>query len=489
MPSMSEVPLMASGGPSLSASPYDLPGGRSEYRSSPWSHRWSRPLIFVALFILNNLAWSYFYTSESTLLVPRSQPQTQQQDVVPVVHSNSSRITPKLDHHSVLAPRLETIEIVMVMIGAESATEGVTSIKSAIMHSSRPLSFRLICSEDAMPIIEHKFGLFSRPAYSVDVVYYPMSLDAIQARADRAGVGTKYFAGMGGLVKVFLHELLPDVNRAIFVDTDMVFVVDPVLLWNTFSTLKPDQMLAFPTLGPKSDASLICTCVMLLNLSLMRDHKRPFMSSTLLPSWSKNGVSGQAFEKALSGDGLIQNPGRTTLIKFNPKDPLFGDQGIYHVIWTHFPELFAHLSLRWDITYCRSGYGLKLGHWRDEQDEDMSETDQIKSQIHTEEAPEKHDQLLPGILHFNCQNRPIVWDSNENHVENTWSPMITMITRYKWIWLNRGDGSASVRSTVVQNVRFEDERAAEEERQSRLASEEGGVGRREKARLDKLDKL
>ncbi|CAE6435704.1 unnamed protein product [Rhizoctonia solani] len=482
MLSTSETPLMASGGSSPSTSLYDILGGRSEYRSSRWSHRWSRPLVFAVLLILNNLAWSYFYTSGSSSLERYSQPQVQH-NVVPVAHSSPGHKTPRPNHSSV-APHLETIEIIMVMIGAESATEGAMTIKSAIMHSSRPLSFRLVCSDDAVKIIKHKLSLFHRPAYSVDVAFYPVTLDAIKARADRSGVGTKYFAGMGGLVKIFLHELLPGVDRAIFVDTDMMFVVDPVLLWNAFSTLKPEQMVAFPTLGPKSDASRICTCVMLLNLSAMRDYNRPFMSSTLLPSWSKNGISGQAFEKALSGDGLIADSDRTKFLKFNPKEALFGDQGIYHIIWTHFPELFAHLSLRWDITHCRSGYGLKLGRWQDEGGEEMSETDQIKSQLYTEEAPEKHDQLLPGLLHFNCQGKPIVWDFDENYVENTWSSMITTITRYKWIWLNRGDGSASVRSVVVQDVRFEDERAAEEERRSRLALEEGGVGRRAKARLD-----
>lgn len=480
MPSSYETPLISpeSGSPSR----YDLP--RHDYRSSGRVFRWSRTLIFAALIILNNVAWSYFYTQGAPESLARF---TQTQDVTPAAVSPSNGklghkpSNSRPSHH--VASRPETIEIIMVMIGADSATEGAMAIKSALMHTSRPLSFRLVCSDDAVPIIKHKLSLFSRPAYAVDVAFYPMSLDAIKARADRAGVGTKYFAGMGGLVKVFLHELLPGVDRAIFVDTDMLFVVDPVLLWNTFSTMKPEQMIAFPTLGPKSDASRICTCVMLLDLAAMRNYKRPFMSSTLLPSWSKNGLSGKAFELTLKGDGMVPTASRTEFIKFDPMNPLYGDQGIYHVIWTHFPEYFAHLSLRWDVTHCRKGYGLKLGRWHEDGGEEMSETDQIKSQFYMEEAPEKYEQMLPGILHFNCQNKPIVWDFDENYVENTWSSMITMITRYKWIWLNRGDGSASVRSLVVENVRFEDERAAEDERLSRLALEEG-VGRRKKARLD-----
>lgn len=159
-------------------------------------------------------------------------------------------------------------------------------------------------------------------------------------------------------------------------------------------------MIAFPTLGPKSDASRICTCVMLLDLAAMRSPKSPFMSSTLLPSWSKNGLSSKAFELALRGGGMIPTAERSKLVKFNPMNPLYGDQGIYHIIWTHFPELFAHLSLRWDVTHCRGGYGLKLGRWHEAGGEEMSETDQVRSQFFMEEAPEKYNQLLPGILHL-----------------------------------------------------------------------------------------
>jgi hypothetical protein len=197
-----------------------------------------------------------------------------------------------------------------------------------------------------------------------------------------------------------MHELLPSVKRAIFVDTDMLFVVDPFLLWNTFSTLRPNQMIAFPTLGPNSDSSRICTCVMLLDLAAMRNAKRPFMSSSLVPSWSQDALSTKAFKMALSGDGMIQSAERTKLVKFDPMSPLYGDQGIYHVIWTHFPDLFAHLSLRWDVTHCRKGYGLQLGRWHESGGEEMSETEQVRSQFYMEGAPEKFEQLLPGILHL-----------------------------------------------------------------------------------------
>lgn len=54
----------------------------------------------------------------------------------------------------------------------------------------------------------------------------------------------------------------------------------------------------------------------------------------------------------------------------------------------------------------------------------------------------------------------------------------------RWIWLNRGDGSAHVKTNIVKDVRFEDERIVEEERLTRMALEEGVGARRKKARLD-----
>lgn len=467
MPSTHETPLMPPDGTS-SRSTYDLP--RHDYRGGRLAYRWTRTLFFVSLLILNNLAWTYIYTRAGPDSVAHLvRPSEPNDEVALPALSNHDQKTPLHLAHPDVPPRPETIQIVMVMVGSDSAKEGVMAIKSALMHTSRPIAFHFICDDDAIPIIQSKLRLFSRPTYSVDVSFYPVSTDAIKARSGRAGIG--YRSGWGMLLKVFMHELLPDVDKAIFVDTDMLFVLDPLLLWNTFSTLKPNQLMAFPTLGPNSDASRICTCVMLLNLAAMRNTNRPFMSSTLVSGWPKNALSSKAFERTIAAGGTVPDADRSKRVKFDPMNPLYGDQGIYHIIWTHFPELFAHLSLRWDTTHCRSSYGLQLGRWQDAGGEDMSETDQVKAQIYTEQAPEDYEQLLPGILHFNCQDRTVVWDFAENYEKNTWSPMIMMIARYKWIWLNRGDGSATVKIRIEKDVRFQDQRIADEEQRASVELE------------------
>lgn len=104
-----------------------------------------------------------------------------------------------------------------------------------------------------------------RPAYSVSFKYYPIPEHSIRDRAHRAGVASKHDAGYGGLVKTFLHEVLYDVKRVIYLDTDMLFLVDPYLLWRDFErywSQSRDFMVAFPTLGERSTCDVVCTCIM-----------------------------------------------------------------------------------------------------------------------------------------------------------------------------------------------------------------------------------
>ncbi|EIN12624.1 hypothetical protein PUNSTDRAFT_59955 [Punctularia strigosozonata HHB-11173 SS5] len=305
------------------------------------------------------------------------------------------------------------------------------------MHVSRPTVFHIICSQDAIPTIEEKLALFSRPAYPVRATFYPLTQDDISRRAARAGVGTSHEAGMGGLVKTFIHEVLHDVERIIFVDTDMLFLVDPALLWREFDAMDENQMVAFPTLGPKSHSGWICTCVMILNLKAMRE--RMFMPSNLLPT-----------TPSLGSPDVWKDTGT------DPYNPDYGDQGLYWAIWQGYPQHFKHLSISWDTTHCRYSYGMSLA----DGDENMSEEEQVARQWDTQQAPERFKQLFPAILHFNCQNMDVVWDDDINQRRTRWGPFVTIAIQYKWIWLNRGDGSATVQVNTVEHPVFWDELVA-----------------------------
>lgn len=66
-------------------------------------------------------------------------------------------------------------------------------------------------------------------------------------------------------MKTFLHEVLYDVEKVIYYDTDMLFLVDPYLLWREFDRFdarNEEVLFSFPTLGPKSTSDVVCTCIM-----------------------------------------------------------------------------------------------------------------------------------------------------------------------------------------------------------------------------------
>lgn len=57
---------------------------------------------------------------------------------------------------------LEPVSFAMVMYGESSAKEGLLALKSVLMHVSRPAEFHIICSPDAIPVLQNKLDLFSR---------------------------------------------------------------------------------------------------------------------------------------------------------------------------------------------------------------------------------------------------------------------------------------------------------------------------------------
>ena len=345
-----------------------------------------------------------------------------------------------LAQETAAASQAAPIVFALVMFGAASATEGAIAIKSALMHASRPVDLHIITSEDAIPVLEAKMRLVKRPAYPIRMFYYPLDAASIRKRAARAGVETRYEAGVGGLVKIFIHEVLPNtVPKAIFFDTDMLFVTDPYLLWRQFDKFQGSQIISFPDLGSNSTAMDICTCTMLLNLDAMRSTSTPFVGSELFGDRQRPLGTLEVFRK----HGV------------NPRNPQFGDQGLYWAIWKEYPERFRHLPLAWDTSHCRFSYGMTL-----DGDDSISEEDHIKSQIQTYAVKEDFEQLFPGILHFNCQNKfDVVWDAPENKSRKRWASFVTLSLDYKWVWLNKGDGSVVVESTVVSDTVFWDQRS------------------------------
>jgi len=112
-----------------------------------------------------------------------------------------------------------------------------TLVKTLIFFSSRPLNFYILTNDDSMFVdIKDAAAQFnsSQPVrfYSVDVVY-PAGLEDM--------IGAFKFCATA---RLFLQDMLPDVDSGIFLDNDMLVLQDPAILWDRFKLFTPFTAMA-----------------------------------------------------------------------------------------------------------------------------------------------------------------------------------------------------------------------------------------------------
>lgn len=198
---------------------------------------------------------------------------------------------------------------------------------------------------------------------------------------------------LAGLMKLFIHEILPDsVAKAIYVDTDAFFLTDPTLLWQTFSHMNASTAISMPTHPDQKtphwhNASKICSCIMLLDLSKLRALR--LMDSSFYRD-DKSGL----FPPALSPptfEALFGPPGPDG----HYKDVALGDQGYYWAIISNRTDLFEHLSFDWEVSSCLLDmYGTGIGH------DDATEEEERRAMLHLNETPHQGEAIMPKLVHL-----------------------------------------------------------------------------------------
>ena len=209
-------------------------------------------------------------------------------------------------------------------------------------------------------------------------------------------------------MKLFIHELLPpEVEKAIFVDTDAFFISDPVLLWEQFATFNDTTAISLPShpemFAPQwFDANKICSCVMLLDLAklrrmrLMHSSRYPrddYLQSDSSTAEKETGEEGEALAtKAFQA--LFGSPGSST---GRYEEVALGDQSFWWAIIKYRPELFKHLHYDWEVSSCLLDMymtGLVEGQ------DDAGEEDELKVQLHTWATPHQGEVILPKLVHL-----------------------------------------------------------------------------------------
>jgi len=357
--------------------------------------------------------------------------------------------------------QLEPIVFALLMYSEDSAKEGAILLKSAIMYTSRPLHFHIICDEGAIAYLETRLSLLTHPVHPITVRFYRITFQSMVDRITREGsLNTGHAAGTPGLMKLFIHELLPDtVEKAIYVDTDAFFLTDPALLWDEFSRWGPNIAISIPyhpnlVKNEWWNASEICSCIMLLHVQKLRDLR--LMDSSIYRA-DKSGLYPPA----------LAPPTFTAL--FGPPGPngyhhvALGDQSYWWAIVSNRTEIFNPLPYDWEVTSCLLDmYSTSLG-------EDGTPLDQErKAMVHLEDTPSEGEIVIPKLLHFNCLDGVPQyydypeWSNPDYYLTKRWGAAVKYHVGFKWLWLNRGFKKSSVDIQMVFNPKFADELFAEQ---------------------------
>ncbi|KAG6841202.1 hypothetical protein C0991_000864 [Blastosporella zonata] len=287
----------------------------------------------------------------------------------------------------------ESVVFVLVIWSESSAIEGAVLIKSILLYNTSPTHLHIICDDDAQRYLESRFSLVWRPLHDVRIWFYKPTWQSMLDRVDREGtIKTDHSAGLPGLMKLFLHEILPPtVKKGIYVDTDALFITDPTHLWNVFARLKPSTAIVMSSHPDQHapewhHASRICSCVMLLDLEKLRDLRLIDSSHYRHDSSQPAALSPPAFQAMF---GLPSEHGHYENVRL-------GDQGYWWAIVDHRPDIFEPLSYDFEVTSCLlDTYMTGLG------DDAIAEKDELSRQIHTRNTPQEVCQpylLTPLIL-------------------------------------------------------------------------------------------
>ncbi|XP_033218073.1 LARGE xylosyl- and glucuronyltransferase 2-like [Belonocnema kinseyi] len=132
--------------------------------------------------------------------------------------------------------KCEPVHVAMVCAGFNSTFSLVTAVKSILFYRTTPLHFHLVVDEISMRSLVMLFQTWDLP--NVNVSYYKAE-DWIPRVS---WIPNKHYSGVYGLLKLILPDIC-QVPKILVIDTDVTFLNDVVLLWQSFNYFNEDQLL------------------------------------------------------------------------------------------------------------------------------------------------------------------------------------------------------------------------------------------------------
>lgn len=290
-------------------------------------------------------------------------------------------------------------------------TDGVEEmqplLKSILALSSRAVRIIFLTDELGVQNIQRIFreniSFFKRP---MSIFIYLLESDDVDKWASAIPYDPQgHHSKRWGTAKLMLPWLFSDLNKAIILDTDMVFLEDPISLWNYFHAPNAAYMVYSMPVFNISEPARMCSCVVLVNCANAR-------RLAVYPEIMKKSLQLQPNKKWFKKDK-------------NHWRPQFGDQGLYWSMMLAYPNLFRNLPRKWDIDRCH--------HYLD--------------------ALKNASKLPVSILHRNCD---FFSKKNEDDDNEKASPFFDFYANYRWSWFNTSSTSGfPVRIKIIKKKKIE----------------------------------
>jgi hypothetical protein len=279
----------------------------------------------------------------------------------------------------------ETISFTIVSGGLEYTTnETVILIKSILIQCSAPVELNIVTEVDSKHfLINNVLRELKLLKKSLTVNFVILDLMWVKELARKNNIKIRHHSGEWGIAKIYLPHILPSVGRTIFVDTDMIFLTDPLLLWKKFSSFDSNTIIMWHK--PSGDTTNhICSCIMLWDFERSRQSM-----------WEIE-IAPTAFKKYLKPfpDGTYNAGGGG------------GDQDFIWAIAKLRPDMFQYFGLDWNIQNCYEFFG-----------------------VHPTSLQRDNSKLFPGAIHFNCM-------SNAYNNFAGWEWVVNYMIWYRWDWLS-----------------------------------------------------
>lgn len=354
---------------------------------------------FLALFSFRNLNTSDAFTRERRAAYGRPRAASPSSPTIPIskpvspYRNSSSSSSPLIPNRKSASspvlpgppPRYTPTFVITCGSGITDAVEEMQPLlKSILMLISQPVHIVFLTDAKGGKRIRRLFRYLAWTKKKVWVDIYVLNELLVDTWAAKVRLSPwAHHSGRWGTAKLILPWIIRDRDRAVLVDTDMIFMQDPMNLWELFNTGSQDWIYQMPVAHMWSPVH-ICSCIVLFKLDKIREQRvYPKLMKYVLPThkgW------------------------------YDPNSKLYkpncGDQGVYWLLMKHYPKLFQRLPVHWARGRC--------GKYQD--------------------ALKIQSTSPVGILHRNCGG------TNSSAVNDEASPFFDFWSHYRWHWLQPSHG-------------------------------------------------